>query len=405
MLDVDVLDPAIYARGIPYAAFARLRAESPVHWHPEPGGRGFWAITKYVDIVRISRDPATFSSQRGATFVHDPHDPEDLTVMQLMMLNMDPPQHVRFRNIVKHGFVPKMLAAVEPRIRRTVREIVDRVAERGACEFVSDVAAELPLQVIADMIGVPEEDRHQIYAWTNRLVRYSDPDFAGSIEDARAAAMDIFAYAGELAQRRFENPGEDLISVLMRSAVDGGLSPMEFASFFMLLIFAGNETTRNSISGGMLALIEHPEERMRLGRQPELLPSAVEEMFRFVTPLVHMRRTATREVELRGRTIRENDKVVMFYPSANRDEEVFREPDRFDIGRHPNDHLAFGIGQHVCLGLNLARLEVRLLFEEVLARLHELELTGPVERARSNFVNTISSMPVRFAAAQKRALP
>jgi cholest-4-en-3-one 26-monooxygenase len=322
--------------------------------------------------------------------------------MQMMMLNMDPPLHVKFRNLVKRGFLPKMLQEMEPRIRRTVRQIVDTLAARDRFDFVADVAAELPLQVITDMIGVPEEDRHTLYAWTNRLLAYSDDRSGIGVDDGRAAAMQMWSYAGELAQRRFEHPGDDLISVLMQIFADGGLTPMEFASFFMLLVFAGNETTRNLISGGMLALIQHPDERERLCDDRSLLPSAVEEMLRWVTPLISFRRTATRDVELRGQRIRENDKVVMFYPSANRDEEVFPEPNRFDVARQPNEHLSFGIGQHICLGLNLARLEIRVMFEELL-RLPRLELDGPVVRARSNFMNTIQSMPVRREEERMRA--
>jgi cholest-4-en-3-one 26-monooxygenase len=395
-MDFDVLNPDIYVSGIPHETFRHMRREAPIYWHAEPKGRGFWAVTKYADIVTISRDPMTYSSHRGATFVYDAEE-ADLTAMQMMMLNMDPPQHVRFRNLVKHGFIPKMIALLEPKIRMRVREVVDRVAMKGTCDFVTDIAQELPLQVIAEMIGVPPEDRRQVFAWSNQMVGFDDPEYQTSKQDGLDAAMQMWGYAGQLAQQRFENPGDDLISMLMKGVAENGLDAMEFASFFMLLVVAGNETTRNAISGGMLALIEHPEERQKLLAHPELLPSAIEEMLRWTTPLIYFRRTATKDTELRGQKIKENDKVVMWYPSANRDEDVFPDPYRFDITRKPNEHLAFGIGQHVCLGGNLARLEMRIMFEEILKRMPDLELAGPMRRLRSNFVNTIKTMPVQFS--------
>ena len=403
-MDINVHDPDTYVAGIPYEQFRWLRAHSPVHWHAEPKGRGFWAITKYSDIVAISRDPHTFSSARGATFIHDP-EPDDLAGMQMMLLNMDPPQHTRFRNIIKSAFLPKVIMGLEPKIRATVRNIVDSIADRGECDFVRDVAAELPLQVIADMLSVPIEDRQKVFAWSNLMVGYDDPEYQQSFDDGRAAAMEMWSYAGELGQKRFENPGDDLVSLLMKSVVDGGLAAMEFASFFMLLIVAGNETTRNAISAGMLTLMEHPEEVAKLRAHPELLPSAVEEILRWCPPLIAFRRTAMRDTEIRGVKIKENDKVVLFYPSANRDEEVFANPDVFDVSRTPNDHLSFGIGQHVCLGLNLARMEMRLMFQELLGRFSEIALSGPPRRLRSNFTNTTKTMSVRYVRAATAAAP
>ena len=409
MSEFDVYDPGIYAEGVPHETFTRMRAEAPVYWHAEPdGGRGYWAITKYEDVVRISKDPGTFSSARGATFIKDAND-VDLPVLQTFMLNMDPPQHIRFRNLVKHAFVPKSLPALEPGIRKMVRQIIDRVAPIGRCDFVNDIAAQLPLQVIAEMIGVPDEDREMVFEWSNRMTSFDDPDYQQNAADgqaaSQAAAMEMYQYAGELGQQRVDKPGDDLISMLMKGVTEGGLSAMEFASFFMLLFVAGNETTRNATSGGLLALIQHPAERARLVADPSLLPSAIEEILRWVSPLIYFRRTATRDVELRGQKIRENDKVAIYYPSANRDEDVFREPFKFDITRQPNDHLAFGIGQHWCLGANLARLELRCMFEELLRRLPAIELEGEPKRLRSNFLNGIKSMPVRFPAERARARP
>jgi cholest-4-en-3-one 26-monooxygenase len=396
-MNIDVYSPDVFHRGIPYDDYRRLRREAPVYFHPEPNGPGFWAISKYADVVAISRDPQTFSSHRGGTFIRDPA-PDDLQVMQQMMLNMDPPQHIRFRNIVKHAFVPRVVAGLDQKVRRLVDEILDQVAPRGECEFVHDIACQLPLRVVAEMLGIPDSDREMVYNWSNKLVGFDDPELQESWAAGTAAAVEMFAYAGELAQRRFAQPGDDVVSMLMKGVEDGGLSPFEFASFFMLLFVAGNETTRNLISGGMLALIEHPAERARLTREPELINKGVEEMLRWVTPLIQFRRTATRDVELRGQQIRENDKVVLMYHSANRDEEVFPDADRFDVGRTPNEHLAFGIGQHFCLGNNLARLEARVMFAEILKRLPDLELAGEPRRLRSNFVNAWKTIPVRFTA-------
>jgi cholest-4-en-3-one 26-monooxygenase len=407
MHDFDVYTPDIYLKGVPHETFTELRANAPVYFHKEPNGRGYWAVTKHSDIMAISRDPATYSSHRGATFIEDQTE-DDLSVMQMVMLNMDPPQHLRFRGMVKHAFVPKMVMGLEQKIRRVVRQIVDKIATTGRCDFVQDVAMELPLQVIAEMLGVPIEDRFMVYQWSNQMLDSQQVAGVNNERDSAAgmaAAMEMWQYAGALGQQRFENPTDDLISMLMKPVSDGGLKAEEFASFFMILFVAGNETTRNAISGGMLALMENPEQRERLLADSSLLPLAVEEIVRWVSPINYFRRTATRDVELRGCKIRENDKVVLYYPSANRDEEVFTDPFQFDVGRQPNDHLAFGTGQHFCLGANLARLEIRVMFEELLKRLPDISLDGPVGRVRSNFVNGFKSMPVRFHPERARALP
>jgi cholest-4-en-3-one 26-monooxygenase len=270
------------------------------------------------------------------------------------------------------------------------------VAKRGSFDFVTEIAAELPLLVIAELLGVPAEDRHKVFEWSNSLVGFDDPEYNTSMETGKIASAQMWAYANQLALERKEHPLGDLVSVLMEAEVDGDrLTEMEFDSFFLLLAVAGNETTRNLISGGMRALIEHPDQRARVLADPTLLPSTIEEMLRWVSPLIHFRRTATRDVEMHGKTIREGDKVVIFYPSANNDERVFVNPHTFDVSRSPNDHLAFGIGEHFCLGANLARLEIRLIFEEMLKRLPDLELAGPVRRLRSNFLNGIKAMPVK----------
>ncbi|HVK72087.1 MAG TPA: cytochrome P450 [Kofleriaceae bacterium] len=393
----DIFDPEIYVAGVPHEAFRVLRAERPVSFHPEPAdGRGFWAITKYHDVVQISKDPGTFSSYKGGTNIPD-YPPDSLDVIRMLMLNMDPPQHNKFRRLTSTGFTPRMIARMEEYIRRAARTIVDEVIESGQCDFVTKIAAELPLQVIADIMGVPQEDRHLVFDWSNRLIGFDDPEFQTSLEDAQVAAAEIWGYANTLAEGRKGQQGKDLVTVLVNAVIDGEqLTEMEFDAFFLLLAVAGNETTRNLISGGMLALFDHPQQRARLMADPTLIDTAVEEMLRWVTPVIHFRRTATRDVELRGEQIKEGDKVVLYYTSANRDEEVFTDPQVFDVGRTPNDHLAFGIGQHSCLGLNLARLEIKVMFEEILRRMPDLELDGKVRRLRSNFINGVKEIPVRF---------
>jgi cholest-4-en-3-one 26-monooxygenase len=403
LADVDLVNPDIWVKGVPHDAFRLLRREAPVFWQEMPGHRGFWAITRYEDVVTVSKDAATFSSYKGGTILKDLPE-EDLNNTRTIMLNMDPPQHSKYRKLVSQGFTPRMTARLEPRIRAATTEILDAVAERGECDFVRDIAAELPLIVIAELVGVPLEDRHKVFEWSNRLIGFDDPEFASSENDGKAAAMEMWMYANQLAEQRKKEPRDDLVSVLMTGEVDGEkLSEVEFDSFFLLLAVAGNETTRNLISGGMLALIEHPAERQKLLDDPSLIPSAVEEMLRWVSAVSQFRRTATRDTEIRGQKIREGDKVVVYYQSANRDEAVFKDPDTFDVTRSPNNHLAFGIGEHFCLGANLARLEIRVMFEELLRRMPDIELAGPVRRLRSNFINGVKEMPVRFTPSRTRA--
>lgn len=396
--NLDVYDLDTYVKGIPHAAFRRLRNEHPVYFHDEPGGKGFWAITKYADVVAISKDPRTYSSARGGTNIWD-LPPEQLSTIQLLMVNMDPPLHGKFRRLVSRGFTPRMTARLEPFVREAAVRSIEAAAKKGECDFVRNVAAELPLIVIAELMGIPQDDRHKVFDWSNRLIGFDDPEFQTSLEDGTIAAQEMWFYANELAVKRKEaGGGEDLVSLLVRGEVEGEvLTEMEFDAFFLMLAVAGNETTRNAITGGLLSLLEHPEQKQRLLADPSLLPGAIEEMLRWVTPVMHFRRTAARDVELRGQKIREGDKVVMFYPAANRDEEAFPDPDVFDITRTPNDHLSFGVGEHFCLGASLARLELRVFFEELLKRHPEIEPAGNVRRLRSNFINGYKEMPVRFA--------
>ena len=399
-MGADLSTPDSFVEAVPHSTFARLRAEAPLYWHQDVAGGGFWVVTKYRDVWNISLDPATFSSERGTALLRVL--PEEQVVAQReIMLNMDPPRHTKYRRLVNMAFSPKVLRRAEDHIRDLARQIVDNVAARGECDFVTEVAAELPLQVIVEMLGIPLEDRHQFFEWSNTMVGNEDPEYATAPGVPEMAMMQLFAYAQRLAEERKGRPREDLSSLLLDAEVDGErLSDSEFNSFIMLLSVAGNETTRNLISGAMLALIEHPKQRARLLANPTLLPTAVEEFLRWVSPVMQFRRTAQRDVELRGQRIREGDRVSIWYVAANRDEEAFPNAHQFDVGRDPNEHLGFGIGPHFCLGSHLARLEIRIMFEEVLKRLPEVRLAGPVQRLRSNFINGIKHMPVEFAPAR-----
>ncbi len=399
--EIDLCDRDAFVAGVPHEAFATLRAEAPVLWHEEADGPGFWSVHRYADVVKVNRDNLTFSSAAGGALIHE-LDPAALEQQRLMMLNMDPPMHTRYRKLVNRGFTPRMLGALEERIRGQARSIVEGVAEKGGCDFVTEVAAELPLQVIAEIMGVPHEDRHKIFDWSNRMIGAEDPEYqAKEREAAFAASMELYAYANGLAAERRADPGDDIISVLLRSEVDGEqLSELEFDLFFLLLAVAGNETTRNLISSAMLALIEHPDQRRLLLDDPSLIPGAVEEMLRWGTPVMHFRRTATRDTEVGGQPVAEGDKVVIWYMSANRDEAVFDDPYRFDVRRTPNDHVGFGgPGPHFCLGAHLARREVAVTFRQLLTRLPDIEAAGPpthLEPMGVPLVGGIKALPVRF---------
>jgi cholest-4-en-3-one 26-monooxygenase len=395
-LDIDLFDLDAFADGPPHEVFRRLRDESPVCRLPEPDGPGYWAVTRYADVFEVSRHPDTFGSHPN-TMIKDPDDGG--AGAGEVMLNQDPPRHTQLRKLVNRGFTPRQITQLEPR----VREIVARLLDAAGDEFdlVNDVAVELPLQVIAELVGVPEEERHTVFAWTERMMSIGDPELGGTEADARDAMAEMFAYADRLAAEREHGDGSDLLSILLASEVDGArLSSLDVDLFFMLLMNAGSETTRNLITGGTLALFEHPEERAKLQADMSLLPSAIEEMLRWVTPVMHFRRTARADTELGGQQIRAGDKVAMWYSSANRDERAFERADQFDIERTPNDHVAFGAGgPHFCLGASLARLEARVMFEELLTRMPQLAQAGPVRRLRSNFINGIKELPVRVAAA------
>jgi cytochrome P450 len=393
-LDVDLLDPDRYRDGPPFEALRRLRAEAPVCWHPERDGPGFWLLTRHADVVAVSRDHETFSSWLGGVMTPD-FDPVGLAQNRLMLLNMDPPAHTKLRNLVNRGFTPRRVARLEPRIRELAAGIVRAVAPAGRCDFVTQVAGELPSALIAELMGIPIADGRRLYELTERMHTAGDP--AGS----QAAAAEMLGYAAALRSAKRSAPADDIASALLAAEIDGErLSDFEFDLFFLLLINAGGDTTRNLVAGGMLALMEHPAELAALRADRTLLPSGIEELLRWCTPVVQFRRTATRDTEVRGQRVRAGEKVVMFYPSANRDEEVFSDPDRLDLRRAPNPHVAFGGGgAHFCLGASLARLEIRCLFDAILDGLHEIELDGPVERLHSWFISGPRRMPVRFRAA------
>ncbi|MET0594553.1 MAG: cytochrome P450 [Polyangiaceae bacterium] len=394
--EVELYNPDVYVTGVPHEAFRLLRKEAPVHFQKEPNGRGYYAITKYEDIVNISKNPKTVSSYHGTNIEEYP--PEALEAVRMLMVNMDPPQHNKFRKLASVAFTPRVVKALEPAIRERARKILDEVQEKKDVDVVSQMAGELPLQVICDLGGVPQEDRHLIFDWSNRLIGFDDPEFQTSFEDGTIAAAEVWQYANQLAEGRKGKTGDDLVTLLINAEIDGTrLTEMEFDAFFLMLMVAGNETTRNLISGGLLALLENPAEQARLVQDPSLVPSAVEEMLRWVTPVMYFRRTTTTDVEIRGVKIKEGEKVVMYYPSANRDEDIFKDPYKFDVGRTPNEHLAFGTGQHFCLGASLARLEIRIMFEELIKRLPKCELTGKARRLRSNFINGYKEIPARFA--------
>jgi cholest-4-en-3-one 26-monooxygenase len=399
--DVNLCDPDIFQRGVPHDMFRLLRREAPVFWQEDMDGHGFWSVTKYADVKTVSTQPNLFSSYRGGALLRV-LDEEGLVFVRQLMLNMDPPKHRQYRALVNKAFTPRMIDALHGRIREMVRDIINRIIERGECEFVEDVAAQLPLMVICEMMGVPEGDRRRVYEIGNQLVGIDDPDMQpdgepGTPEKGHQAAMEMFFYADKLREKARTQPGNDLATGLVNAEVDGEkLSDMDFNFFFLLLLIAGNETTRTVTTNGMLTLIEHPEQLRDVQSDPSLVNSAVEEILRFAPAVHHFRRTATSPTELRGNRINEDDRVLLWYPSANRDEDVFPDADTFNIRRFPNEHVAFGIGEHFCLGANLARLELREIFREMTSRLHDIELTDSPKRLRSCFINGVKEMRVRF---------
>ncbi|QYG93633.1 cytochrome P450 [Iamia sp. SCSIO 61187] len=405
---IDLLDFDRFTEGIPHEWFTWLRRNEPVHHHPEPDGPGFWVITKLDDVTVCNRDAGTFSSAAARGGVvglteRPPTEGDAPSEAGNLMLFMDPPDHTRYRRLVNRGFTPRMIGQMEVHIRDLTTTILDRVlassGPQGESDFVVDIAAELPLEVIAELIGVPTEDRHKIFDWSNRMIGADDPEYAVSQEKLFEAQVEMFMYAQGLAEKHRQKPEDDIINALLSAEVDGeSLSDMDFNLFFLLLSVAGNETTRNAISHGMNAFLENPDQWELLASDPDRhIKGAVEEILRWASPVLYFRRNATQDFELRGHTIRAGDKISMWYISANRDEDHFEDPFRFDITRDPNHHIAFGGGgPHFCLGAQLARMEIQVLFEELVKRVDHVESLGPPDRLRSNFIGGIKHLPVRF---------
>jgi cholest-4-en-3-one 26-monooxygenase len=404
-MEIDLLDRDRFAQSIPHEWFTWLREHDPVHFHEEPDGPGFWVVTKHADIVQCNRDATSFSSDgaRGGVVAIE----EAATAQQQeaasaggnLMLQMDPPDHTRYRKLVNRGFTPRMIGELEPHIRELTNGILDTALAKGEGDFVVDVAAELPLEVIAELIGVPHDDRHKIFEWSNRMIGSEDPEYQVAEEEVFQAQVEMFMYAQQLADERRQAPRDDILTALLSAEVDGeSLSDMDFNLFFLLLSVAGNETTRNAISHGMNAFLEHPDQWRRFADDPAAHSAGMtEEVLRWASPVMFFRRNTTRDTEVRGRRIREGDKITLWYISGNRDEEVFDDPFRFDIARNPNPHIAFGGGgPHFCLGAQLARMEIHVLFEELAKRVHHVEALGAPDRLRSNFIGGIKHLPVGY---------
>jgi cytochrome P450 len=410
--DVDLSDLGLFAAGAPWEAFHVLREKEPIHWNPEASpNHGFWAVTRHDDIVRIGRDDETYSSEIGAVNLEE-LDADQLE-MRKSMLETDGARHWALRRLLQREFTARSLAGYETFLRGLTATTLDAAFAQGEFDFVKSVSADYPIRVLVRLMDVPDEMGDQFIKWSNRLVGNTDPDYADVLLESEEseqyrdlpfrspAALEVFAYGDSLAQERKGGNGTDLVSKLVNQVPEDGvpLSERDFHTYFLLLVAAGNETTRHTLSHTMRALIEHPEAMAELRANPELLPVAVEEFLRWASPVYHFRRTATRDHELGGVTIREGDKVVMWYASGNRDDAVFEEPDRFDIHRTNNDHVTFGKGgPHFCLGNQLARLEVRIMIEEILRRDVEVSLTGPIEHVRSNFIHGIKRFPVRVSS-------
>ena len=408
LANVDVASPKVYAEGVPHETLAALRAHDPVHWHPWPGTRGgFWLLTKHADVIAAGKDWETFSSQVGHIALDD-REPDALAARQ-SLIETDPPAHTRLRKLVSYAFTRSKVQEYEAYTRTIARDLLDRALAQGEFDFVTEISEPLPITVLISILGLPEEDAPWLVDVTSELAASTDPEYAPDPEkypthvDPRLlpfdspAAWHIFEYGRKIGEERRKRPTDDLVSRLVHAEVDGErLTETEYSNFFELFIFAGNETTRTGISQGILALMEHPEEFDRLAADTSLMPTAVDELLRVGTPIIYFRRTAVRDTEIRGVPIPAGDRIALWYVSANFDEEVFGDPYRLDLARQPNPHVTFGRGgPHFCLGSFLARLEIRVLLEEILARGVRFELTGPPVRLSSNFVNGFKSLPVR----------
>jgi cholest-4-en-3-one 26-monooxygenase len=397
---LDIMTPEHYERGgYPHSEWTWLRRNAPVFWYERPNLEPFWAITKHADIISIGKQPELFlNAPRLAVFTLDLEPPPEGQSRHL--LNMDPPDHARYRRVTSGWFTPRAIQRMSEKVARVTGEVLDEAGKVEDGDFVRDVSAKITIAVIAEMLGVPHKDWDLLFRWTNEIIAPQDPEFqhgATANETSERSRLELFTYFAELVDERRKRPTDDIVSVVANGQVNGEpLPPVELLSYFFLLVVAGNETTRNAMTGGMLALLENPAEWRKLCGDANLLDSAVEEIVRWTTPVIQFARTATSDYELRGKLVRKGQAVCLFYASGNRDEEVFDAPFEFRVDREPNPHIAFGMGEHVCLGAHLARLELRHAFAQLRERLEHCELSGPVERVRSSFVGGIKRAPMRW---------
>ncbi len=391
----DLYDPDTYVGAPPHAVLAELRRTQPVYFQEMSGEPGYWMVLKHADVVHVAREPKLFSASEGGVMLEN-LEPAQLDMMRNMLLAMDPPRHVDYRRPIAPRFKARVIADMEHQIRSICREIMATAGEQGDVEFVHDVTSALPSRVIGQLMGLPVDDLPFIHRLAEMNTSGQDADY---VADVSQGTIDMAMYAIEFAAvRRQEPPREDLTTLLLETDFNGQyMTDVDFGSFFVQLVTAGNDTTKTMLSSGLRTLLDHPDQLADLRADPGLVPGAVEEILRYDNPLHYFRRTATGDTELRGVEIAAGDKVVMFYTSANRDEDVFDDPQRFDIHRSPNPHLSFGIAEHFCLGVHLARLEGRVFFEELLATFPTIEPTGEPVRVRSNLNNALKSLPVRLA--------
>ena len=402
--DFNLVHPSHYAdHGYPHEIWTKLRREAPVYWWDQTEGTPFWAITKHADIMAISKQPELFVSGPRLVISHMPEAKLEFTPPPTL-IQLDPPKHGAFRQMVSKRFTPRALKKIHDPIEQIGREIVEALVkdkDHGECDFVKEVSAPLPIAVIAWLLGVPRSDWHLLFDWTNRVIGSGDPEFQKegetASETAQAAMTELFTYFAALVEEKKKKLDDNLISLFTQLEYEGKkLEVMDVLAWCFIIVIAGNETTRNGTTGGMLAFVQHPDQLWKLQRQPELLAPAVEEVVRWSSPIIHFARTATADTEIRGQAIREGETVGLFYASANRDEEVFENPFSFQIDRNPNRHIGFGVGEHFCLGAHLARLEMQVAYKYLLPRIEEIELAGPVERLHSALVGGVKKLPIRY---------
>lgn len=401
----NMIDPETYANGMPYELLREIRQSGPIHYMDDSyQGVPYWLVTGRDEIDQISKDPKRFSSEAGTALAEEYSEEEIRDIQSQMIINMDPPKQLKYRKIVRAAFTPRAVDALEPRFREHARKILDRVASRGECEFVEEVAAELPLLAILELCGVPAEDRKDFFDWTNTMMFMNDPEMSDGPEAGQIASMHVAAYAAQLAEKHKADPKDDIVGALLRGhgGVEG-LNDEEFAWFFLLLIAAGNESTRTITSHGMRMLMQHPDQLQYLVDNPDKIAGATEEMIRYNTAFIMMRRQCMEDTEVGGQLIKKGDKVILHYHTVNHDESVFGEDAmEFDVRRPErmpdlyNQHRAFGVGQHFCLGTHLARLEVKVMFEEIIPRLRNPKLVEEIHYTKSNLVNGIKSMRITF---------